>query len=88
MPTRIHNSMNQPTHLSPPELQQKLEAGSVALVDVRLGDDYDAEHLPGAKNNCVFEVAFLDRARQPSASSGRSSIWAPRRSDADAKILR
>lgn len=31
------------------------------LMDVRLEDDYAAGHLPGAVNNCVFEVAFGDR---------------------------
>jgi polyisoprenoid-binding protein YceI len=31
------------------------------VVDVRLEDDYAASHLPQARNNCVFEVAFLDR---------------------------
>lgn len=28
---------------------------------MRLEDDYAAAHLPEAKNNCVFEVSFLDR---------------------------
>ena len=54
--------MNQSTTVSPAELRQKLEAGSLQLIDVRLEDDYGAEHLPGAENNCVFEVAFLERA--------------------------
>ena len=31
------------------------------LVDVRLGEDYECCHLPGAMNNCVFEVAFTGR---------------------------
>jgi polyisoprenoid-binding protein YceI/rhodanese-related sulfurtransferase len=31
------------------------------LMDVRLEEDFTAAHLPGAKNNCVFEVAFLER---------------------------
>lgn len=31
------------------------------LIDARLEDDYAAGHLPGALNNCVFEVAFLER---------------------------
>ncbi|MEM9283335.1 MAG: YceI family protein [Verrucomicrobiota bacterium] len=31
------------------------------LLDVRLADDFQAAHLEGAKNNCVFEVTFGDR---------------------------
>jgi polyisoprenoid-binding protein YceI len=33
------------------------------LVDVRLAEDFAVEHLPGALNNCVFEMAFLDRMK-------------------------
>ena len=33
------------------------------LVDVRPDTAYQREHLPGAKNNCVFEIAFLDRMK-------------------------
>jgi polyisoprenoid-binding protein YceI len=31
------------------------------LIDVRLGEDYQCCHIPGAANNCVFEVAFTER---------------------------
>jgi len=31
------------------------------LIDVRLSEDYECCHLPGASNNCVFEVAFTER---------------------------
>ena len=31
------------------------------LIDVRLSEDYECCHLPGAANNCVFEVAFTER---------------------------
>lgn len=31
------------------------------LVDVRLEEDYQCSHLAAARNNCVFEVVFLDR---------------------------
>ncbi len=34
------------------------------LVDVRLEEDFAIEHLPGARNNCVFEVAFLERMEE------------------------
>jgi len=33
----------------------------VQLLDVRLDDDYQHTHVPGAVNNCVFEVSFTDR---------------------------
>ena len=36
-------------------------ATSAQLLDVRLPDDFEAAHLTGAKNNCVFEVAFASR---------------------------
>jgi rhodanese-related sulfurtransferase len=32
-----------------------------AILDVRLADDFAAGHIPGSKNNCVFEVAFDGR---------------------------
>jgi len=48
--------------INPSDLARRLrESHSPVLVDVRLEDDYVAAHLPEAKNNCVFEVAFLDR---------------------------
>ncbi len=31
------------------------------ILDVRLSEDYQCCHLPGAVSNCVFEVAFMDR---------------------------
>ncbi len=33
------------------------------LVDVRLEEDFERGHLPGARGNCVLEVAFVDRMR-------------------------
>jgi rhodanese-related sulfurtransferase len=33
--------------------------GKLALIDVRLAEDYAAGHIPGAVNQCVFEIAFL-----------------------------
>jgi polyisoprenoid-binding protein YceI len=44
------------------DLAQRMSKSTApVLVDVRLEDDYAASHLPQARNNCVFEVAFLDR---------------------------
>lgn len=45
-----------------PELKRMLDvANPPTLVDVRLEDDWKCSRLPGARNNCVFEVVFLDR---------------------------
>ena len=42
-------------------LQDLLQTNESQLLDVRLADDFAASHLPGAANNCVFEVAFAAR---------------------------
>lgn len=34
------------------------------LIDVLSEDSYNAEHLPGAVNLCVYETAFLDKAKE------------------------
>jgi len=31
------------------------------IIDVRLAEDYQLQHLPTAVNNCVYEMAFVDR---------------------------
>lgn len=44
----------------PEELDALLQGRpETLLLDVRLREDYEAGHLPGAVNQCVFEVAFL-----------------------------
>jgi rhodanese-related sulfurtransferase len=50
--------------ISPAELAalQRVQPGLV-LLDVRLAEDFAAEHLHGAVNNCVFEVQFLERMK-------------------------
>ena len=40
------------------------------LVEVRPQSAFEREHLPGAKNNCVFEIAFLDRMPQVAPDRG------------------
>ena len=51
-----------PEPVTLPDLAQRMSKSvPPLLVDVRLEDDYAASHLPQARNNCVFEVAFLDR---------------------------
>lgn len=47
--------------ITTPKLEALLETPGVQLLDVRLADDFAAFHLPGASNNCVFEVAFTER---------------------------
>ena len=34
------------------------------LLDTALADDFQAEHLPGAQNACVYEVNFLDQVQK------------------------
>ncbi len=51
--------------ISPAELAALRQARpELVLLDVRLADDFAAEHLPGAVSNCVFEVQFLDRMKE------------------------
>lgn len=45
--------------LTPDQLRSV--ASETLLLDVRLEDDFACGHVPGAINNCVFEVAFADR---------------------------
>lgn len=50
------------TLLSTAQLKQALgESNAPLLLDVRLEDDFNCCHLPGAKNNCVYEVVFMER---------------------------
>jgi rhodanese-related sulfurtransferase len=44
------------------ELRKQLESTDPPIVvDVRLEDDFKVAHIPGAINNCVYEVAFGER---------------------------
>lgn len=48
--------------VSPEELRRLLrDENNLVLMDVRLPEDHERKTLPGAVNNCVFEVAFLER---------------------------
>jgi rhodanese-related sulfurtransferase len=48
--------------ISSPELRKQLESTDPPiLIDVRLEDDFKAAHIPGAINNCVYEVVFGER---------------------------
>lgn len=49
-------------NITPEELETLRERESdLRILDVRLADDFEAAHLPGALNNAVFEVAFTER---------------------------
>ena len=57
--------------IDPAELADQLERPNPpVLVDVRLQEDYATAHLPRAKTNCVFEVAFLDRISEVAPDKG------------------
>ena len=46
----------------------------VQLLDVRLADDFEAAHLEGAVNNCVFEVAFGDRLAETAPDPNATTV--------------
>ena len=50
------------------------QLSEVQLLDVRLADDYEATHLEGAVNNCVFEVAFRDRLASTAPNSKATTV--------------
>src|SRR4051812_34862089 len=45
--------------ISATEIAQRLQQHDLVLLDVRLPEDFAAGHIPGAVNQCVFEVVFL-----------------------------
>lgn len=44
------------------------------ILDVRLAEDFEAAHLNGAKNNCVFEVDFENRLPETAPSKEMHTI--------------
>lgn len=52
------------TTLSPRELNQLIEDGTVTLIDVLLPEDYACRRIFGAENACVYEMVFLDRVAE------------------------
>lgn len=48
--------------------------GEHQLLDVRLADDFEAAHLAGAKNNCVFEVAFRERLSESAPDASKLTV--------------
>lgn len=57
--------------MTPPELRG---CSDVQLLDVRLADDYEACHLEGAVNNCVYEVAFHERLPGSAPDSNKTTV--------------
>src|SRR6516165_6879241 len=54
-----------PPEVSREELLSRLAGPNPPLVvDVLPNEDYEAAHLPGARNACVFKVTFLDDMKQ------------------------
>jgi polyisoprenoid-binding protein YceI/rhodanese-related sulfurtransferase len=57
--------------ITPAELAERLKSSPrPILLDVRLEDDYTVAHLPDARNNCVFEIAFVDRMGEVAPNKG------------------
>jgi rhodanese-related sulfurtransferase len=54
-----------PTHATLVNASQLADALTTTepptLIDVRSSEDYERSHIPSARNNCVYEVAFLER---------------------------
>ncbi|HEY2573923.1 MAG TPA: YceI family protein [Verrucomicrobiaceae bacterium] len=51
--------------ISPQELDRmRAQQPGLAVVDVRLPEDFESSHLPGALHQCVYEVAFLDELQK------------------------
>src|SRR6056297_1924007 len=44
------------------------------VLDVRLREDFDVSHLPGAISNCIFEVAFMQRLEESAADKESSYL--------------
>ncbi len=44
------------------------------VIDVRLHDDFDSSHVPGAISNCIFEVAFAERLNEGASDKNASYV--------------
>ena len=68
--------------LTPINLRAGLDSDAAPLVmDVRLADDFDAAHLPGAANNCVYEVTFTERLQGIAPDQDRPIVLYGERAD-------
>lgn len=61
-------------HLTPQQFQDRLQRSGITLLDVRLEEDFEAAHLPGAMGNCVFEVQFLEKFREQNPATARPVV--------------
>jgi len=57
--------------MNPKELASLTE---FQLLDVRLPDDFEASHLQGAVNNCVFEISFIDQLAQTAPNPSLTTV--------------
>ena len=46
------------------ELSQRMDHGSVVVIDALTPEDYAVCHIAGARSACVYEVVFLDRVAE------------------------
>ncbi len=59
MTTQANGAMQE---LTPQEVQARLDAGSILLIDVREPSEYEAERIPGA---LLFPLSTFDASRLP-----------------------
>lgn len=61
--------------LSRDELAASLPAGErLMVIDVLPEEDYNAGHIPGAKNACVFKVSFVEDVKKLSSDLSRPVV--------------
>ena len=57
------------------DLRKRLEsANPPILIDVRLKDDFETGHIPGAISNCVYEVGFAQRMAKVAPERTRPTV--------------
>jgi len=55
----LADGLDPPEPVSRDELQARLENGAVVLLDIRPADEFEAGHIPGAKNITLADLAAL-----------------------------
>lgn len=67
--------MDTPRGIEQKDLRDRMGAGTdLILLDVRLKEDFDEQHIPGATNACVFEVAFLENVTAAVSDPGATIV--------------
>ena len=67
--------MNPVPTITADELRKKLDSDSPPLlIDVMPEEEFTAQHLPGAKNACVYNVTFLDDVKKLAPSPDASIV--------------